>query len=156
MKFVIPLPDFAKAFGLTDNIQYEMFNEKVNKELDAKIHPSAVVDNFDFISTRNDRSGNIHALLGGNVSGFGQQKEIGGEFVWLKNLGCFRGRVWSSLEMHSDLQLLLMARDSYRKLEYHKAVDYLDAIPQAENLPHSATNLRVLLEKAIAKETRVK
>lgn len=149
MTFVVPKPYFAKAFSFADDRRYEMFNEKVNKELEGVLHPSAVINNFDFVSSWKDAGGNLHTSFKGQVSGFGQQKEIGGEFVWLKNLESFRGRIWSSLEMPSDLQLLMMARDSYRRLEYYEAKNYLDAIQQIENVSRSAIKLKSLVARRI-------
>ena len=135
MRLVIQQTDFVKAFRLTDSIQYEQFYEKVTKELAEILHPLAVVDNLGFASTWRDAGGNTHVTLKGTASSFGRRKEIGGEFVWLKNLRRFRGKIWSELENHSDVQLLMMARDSYRKLEYREATNYLNAIQVPKNLP---------------------
>ncbi len=83
------------------------------------------------------------------MSGFGHQKELGGEFVWLKNLNRFRGKVWSSLKMYSDLSLPMAARDSYRRSEYYEAKKYLDSIQRIENLPRSSVKLKELTDIAI-------
>ncbi len=152
MKFVFPQNDFVKALGLFDHAQYEMFNDKLNKELAEKLHPSAMVNSLDFISTWKDSGGNTHATLKGLVRVLGDGKEIGAEFVWLKTLKRFRGKVWSSVEIPSDLQLLMMARDRYRKSDFRKAKEYLNAIQQMEDLPRSAIRLRSLIERRIESE----
>ena len=149
MRYLINQSEFSKTFRLDKATYYEMFSEILNDKLTGVLHPSAVVDNLNFISTWKDAGGNIHARLQGKVSGFGYQKELGGEFVWLKNLSRFRGKVWSSLKMHSDLSLLMAARDTYRRSEYHEAKKYLDSIKQIENLPGSAMKLKKLTDIAI-------
>ena len=130
-------------FSVNSHRFYADFVRKLNKELDAVVHPSAEVQDLRLISVNTDSSGNVHARLVGNINFLDERGTLGGEFVWLNNLRTFRGRAWSSLAVTSDEQLLINARESFRQKAFHDAKRSLDAIQS--QLPRSATRLKEII-----------
>ncbi|MEP7213444.1 MAG: hypothetical protein ABI791_10230 [Acidobacteriota bacterium] len=149
MKFELSKREIVGAFGSKSSDYFQEFNQKLSSELEAKIHPTAELENLRLNSTWKDTGGNIHASLKGEIKFLGQCGEVGGEFVWLNNIKKFRGKAWSSLEIASDGRLLEDARRALRLRRYTEARDILDAISNFEFVPRSARFLKKLIAKKL-------
>lgn len=152
MKLHVTKESFTKAYGLKDEASYERFKEKLCREFEKSIHPFVAVGRFDFSSSWKDSGNNIHARWEGEVTGWGQGAEIGGEFVWLRRTGSFRGRLWSKLERFTDLQLSTLARQEFRAGNLANARDYIDTIQVIDDLPRSVSALKSIIEAKIRSE----
>jgi hypothetical protein len=146
VKVLISQDDFFQAFGLTDRDLYQIFTDKLTLELGKTLHPSAVVESICLESPRRDDAGNVHVVLHGRAKALKHEGQIGGEFVWLKNLRAFRGKTWSSLENPSDATLLLMARESFRRSMFRQALMCLDAVQNQEAMPRWTEKLKKILQ----------
>lgn len=147
MTVSISKSEYESAFGSAANAYYQDFTRKLNAELEARVHPSAKIENLRPLSAWTDVGGNIHVRLGGSVSFLEQHGEIGGEFVWLKTLKKFRGKAWSTLELDSDARILLKARHSFRCKHYDEASYFLNAIQDIDALPRSALLLKTIVDR---------
>jgi hypothetical protein len=147
MKLLIDRHVFIEAYHLKDEESYDKFLRKINVEFDTTIHPSLSVVSFEPTSKQTDVGSNIHVVWTGQISGWQQKAEFGGEFVWLQRLSSFRGKLWSRLENFTDEQLLMLARNELRLGRQAGAKNYIDAIQHIEDLPQSALLLKSKIEK---------
>ena len=150
MKQDITRTQFVRKFGLIGSEPYKKFLMKLNTELADAVHPSARVTNLGLLSSWTDSGGNIHGILEGHVIFVGEQGELGGEIVWLKNLRTFRGKIWSSLDRTSDHQLAEKARQSFRQGNYRRARDFLDGIQDIAGCPRSTVLLSRMINRKVS------
>ena len=147
--------DFAVAFGIHDGILYERFVERLSDQLEHILHPSSEIENMAVANTFMDAGNNIHCVIKGSVSAFGSEAQIGGEIVYLKRSGSFRGTLWSTLANPSDIELFALARENFRNDKFAEADRYLRAVRHRELLPASSHSLRKLLLKRIGETARL-
>lgn len=149
MRLFVSCEEFKNAYGLTDREDYDKFLSKLNREFEKAVHPSVSALSFEPISKWKDATGNIHVVWSGQVSSWERRAEFGGEFVWLRRLASFRGKIWSKLENFTDLQLSILARNEMRKGNLQGAKNYLDAIQQPDDLPRSTILLKTKVEASL-------
>ena len=147
MRFEISESDFVSNYGSLGVASYAKFIEKLNRELNAIVHPYAKIVDLRLNGNWTDAGNNADSRLTGNVTFLDESGEIGGEFVWLKKVHKFRGKAWSSLDLSTDIQLLFKARHSIRQEQYAESREFLNAIQDMNSLPRSVVFLTRLVDQ---------
>jgi len=124
----ITFKEFKKAFKISAQDIFELFQEKIKSEIEKKFPEKSVVTKLSINNAKPDHVGNIHIQLIGEVQ-FGPEKsDIHGEIVWLTRLNSFRGHLTHSLIDSSAAFCLEKARIAFKKQEYEICLKYLDLI----------------------------
>ncbi len=142
---MISASQFQSAFGKARSEYLSQFLSKFGRELEKVVHPASEVGDFALVRGISDSAGNIRTGVRASVTFVNETGEIRGEFVWLRNVKKFRGKLWSSIPYYTDLQLVVRARDSFRCGQFAEAKSFLDAIQRFEDVPESAKLLNKLL-----------
>jgi hypothetical protein len=149
VKLSISKDEFASMFPSDAKAYYDEFISELNTKFSTVIHPSAHVQNLKNGSIWMDSGGNSHITLRGEIFFLGESGELGGKFVWLKNLKKFRGKAWSSLSIGSDTYLVAKAREHFREARFREAWELLNAIQDIDCLTRSSRQLKELVERRL-------
>jgi hypothetical protein len=147
MRYAMPRSEFKEAYGLSGAPAYECFLAKLNSELVRELDEVTAIHSLKFHASWRDAGGNRHASLLGQTTRFHQSGDLRGQLVWLRKAKVFRGWLKNSLEPHTDRQLALMARESFRTGNFRAARQYLQAVREWDSMPASMEKLTYLIEK---------
>ncbi|HCH2101111.1 TPA: hypothetical protein NKR60_001192 [Vibrio parahaemolyticus] len=117
---LISKSDFLKAYGLWGVNRYKKFIDHIEEKFGELIDYETSMESLSIKATWKDSGGNTHASVHGFVSRRDQTSKCGGEIVWLKRLGTFRGNCWSCLEPKSDFEYFEEARELFYSHQYRK------------------------------------
>ncbi|MDH4323379.1 MAG: hypothetical protein OEZ09_04165 [Betaproteobacteria bacterium] len=101
---------------------YEAFVAAVAERLAARFEQVPTLLTFGIEEALVDWYGHVRIVLRGQVRVLPHEGDLGGEMVWLRGHGTFRGVLWDRMPRSEDWEFLQLARAAFRRCDYEEVL----------------------------------